>query len=147
MISIAPGLTASGTRTFSIAYRLEFLREWDGCIERGSKIALLRENSLDSNTVKRWINARERGEMEGSMVRASRKSSHASDRAELARLREENQQLQAKVAQSEAVQQILGKAYELLEGITQSSPTPTQIPPALLNADEYAEWLRGNKLS
>ncbi|KIQ07863.1 hypothetical protein RU01_21845, partial [Rhodococcus sp. MEB064] len=68
--------------------------------------------------------------------------------AELARLRKENDALKKKVAQSEAVQEILGKAYELLEGITESSTeTDDQIPPALMSATEYARWLERNALS
>lgn len=147
MISIEPGLTSTGRRTFSIGFRLEFLREWDGCIERGARTRLLREHSLDHNTVKRWIVAREHGDLEESMTQAAKDPARSAERAELARLRIENEQLRAKVVQSEAVQQILGKAYELLEGITTSSTPQTPIPPALLSADEYANWLTQHKLS
>jgi hypothetical protein len=70
------------------------------------------------------------------------------DRAELARLRKENEALKKKVAQSEAAQQILGKAFELLEGITTSSTEEnTPIPPALMSADEYKKWLQRRRLS
>ena len=70
------------------------------------------------------------------------------DRAELARLRAENEILRKKVAQSEAAQQILGKAFELLEGITTSSDEEhTSIPPALMSADDYATWLKRRNLS
>ncbi|BAH49110.1 hypothetical protein ROP_08630 [Rhodococcus opacus B4] len=70
------------------------------------------------------------------------------DRDELARLRKENAALKHKVAQSGAVQEILGRAYELLEGITTSATTDDEpeIPPALLSATEYANWLERNKL-
>jgi len=69
------------------------------------------------------------------------------DRAELVRLRLENEALKKKVAQSEAAQQILGKAFELLEGITTSSENTAQIPPSLMSADEYAQWLKRHRLS
>lgn len=149
MISIEPGMTPTGRRTFSIEYRLEFLRQWDGCLERGAKMRLLRENKLTLATVRRWIEARRRGELEEAMTRAA-KSSRAVpsvDRAELARLRVENEQLRRKVAQSEAAQEILGKAFELLQGINQSSEPDPQIPPALMSATEYADWLKRHKLS
>lgn len=147
MISIEPGLTPTGQRRFSIGFRLEFLREWDSCLERGSRTLLLREHSLDYNTVKRWLEARRHGRLEKSMTHAAKDSSRSAERAELARLRIENEKLRAKVEQSEAVQQILGKAYKLLEGITTSSTEKTPIPPALLSADEYADWLKQHKLS
>jgi hypothetical protein len=85
------------------------------------------------------------------MVNAAGKSRNVvnnKDRAELARLRQENQQLRKKVEQSEAVQEILGKAYELLDGITKGSPPEQpQIPISLMSAQEYATWLQTSKLS
>ena len=148
MISIKPGLSPTGQRSFSIGYRLEFLREWDGCYDRGAKTRLLRENDLSRATVARWVQARRRGELEESMSRASKpgKSSASVDRAELARLRVENERLRRQVVQAEAAQDILGKAFELLQGINESSNTDPQIPPALMSATEYADWLKRNKL-
>ena len=99
MISIEPGLTPTGLRRFPIGFRLEFLREWDACLERGAKTRLLRENDLTWATVKRWIEARRRGELEESMTKAAKagKSSASVDRAELARLRVENERLRRQV--------------------------------------------------
>ena len=144
------GLTQSGRRSFPVGYRLDFLRKWDASVERGAKVRLLREHALVSSTVERWLAARARGELTMSMVATAERSSHRMenrDRAELARLRLENEALKKKVAQSEAAQQILGKAFELLEGITTSSENPPEIPPTLMSADEYAKWLKQHKLS
>jgi hypothetical protein len=70
------------------------------------------------------------------------------DRAELARLRRENTRLKAQVEQAETAQEILGKAFELLQGITKrSNEDPSAIPPALMSASEYAQWLEQEKLS
>lgn len=147
MISVEPGRTRSGGRSFPVAFRLEFLRAWDAaCRERGGRTRLLREHNLAKGTVRRWLEARDRGDLEESMTNAGRRSQVNIDRAELARLRAENQQLRDRVTRSEAVQEILGKAYELLEGINKSSDPDPQIPPALMNADEYAEWLQRRKL-
>ena len=110
------GVTRTGRRSFPLAFRLDFLREWDTCVERGAKVRLLREHALASGTVERWLAARARGELTASMVATAERSSHrmeSRDRAELARLRLENEALKKKVAQSEAAQQILGKAFEL----------------------------------
>lgn len=148
MISIEPGLTPTGRRSFPIGYRLEFLREWDACHDRGAKTRLLRENDLPHGTVVRWIKARRRGELEESMTKASKPDSSASvDRAELARLKVENERLRRQVVQAEAAQDILGKAFELLQGINESSDPGPQIPPALMSATEYADWLKRTKLS
>lgn len=151
MSDLVIGLTASGGRSFPLAFRIEFLRQWDACIEHGAKTRLLREHDLARGTVDRWLEARRRGEWTRSMVAAAEGSSKrmdSRDRAEMARLRKENEALKKKVAQSEAAQEILGKAFELLEGITTSSTeTDTEVPPALMSADEYAKWLERHRLS
>ncbi|KIQ08455.1 hypothetical protein, partial [Rhodococcus sp. MEB064] len=106
MIDVEIGRSATGVRRFPLAFRVEFLRSWDDAVERGAKTALLRKHSLTTNTVKRWLEARERGEFTASMVTAARKSRFEvknTERAELARLRKENDALKKKVAQSEAV--------------------------------------------
>lgn len=151
MIDVAIGRTPTGGRSFPLGFRVEFLRQWDQCFTRGSRTALLRQYDLTGNTVKRWIDARENGEWTTSMVDAADASRNAMtnrERAELARLRRENEQLKKKVEQSEAVQEILGKAYELLEGMhTSSQDDSNDIPVSLMNATEYADWLRRNRLS
>jgi transposase-like protein len=151
MVEIEIGRSASGRRVFPLAFRIEFLRQWDGCLERGAKARLLREHALDRNTVRPWLEARQRGDWTVSMVAAARKGSGrmvSEDRAELARLRQENQALRKKVAQAEAAQDILGKAFELLDGINKSSTqTEPQVPPALMSAAEYERWLQQYKLS
>lgn len=151
MSDMVIGRTRSGGRSFPLSFRIEFLRRWDECVEHGSKVRLLREHNLARGTVDRWLDARGRGEWTASMVAAAERSSwrmDSRDRAELVRLRKENEALKKKVAQSEAAQQILGKAFELLEGISESSNAEdTTIPPAVMSADEYAQWLKRNKLS
>lgn len=151
MDELVIGRTSTGGRSFPLAYRIEFLRRWDESVERGAKTRLLREHGLGSSTVERWLQARERGELTASMVAIAERSPHrmeSRDRAELARLRKENEALKKKVAQSEAAQQILGKAFELLEGIaTSSDEEETPIPPSLMSADEYAKWLKQRRLS
>lgn len=150
MIDVQVARTQSGRRRFPIAFRVEFLRRWDEAVDRGAKARLLRENNVAGSTVMVWRRQLARGEFETSMVAAAGKSRNAvsnQDRAELARLRQENQQLRRKLEQSEAVQEILGKAYELLDGITKGSPPPqSQIPISLMSAQEYADWLQRNQL-
>jgi hypothetical protein len=152
MIDVEIGRTATGARRFPVAFRIEFVRLWDEAVERGAKARLLREYKLTGPVVKRWLRARDRGEFEASMVAAAQKSKHAvdnRDRAELARLRSENAGLRARVAKSEAAQQILGKAFELLSAIEESSQQQAQapIPAALMTAGEYGKWLECVKLS
>jgi hypothetical protein len=151
MIDVEIDRFAGGRRSFPLAFRVEFLRQMDEAVERGAKARLMREFNLDSATVVAWRRSRRLGEFETSMVNAAGRSKNVvsnQDRAELARLRLENQQLRRKVEQSEAVQEILGKAFELLDGITKGSPPPQpQIPISLMSAKEYADWLQTNRLT
>ncbi|MDN5746474.1 MAG: hypothetical protein L0H31_15340 [Nocardioidaceae bacterium] len=110
----------------------------------------MREHKLAKATVKRWLDSRDLGEFEASVGAAMTKGSdrtHSQDRAALAKALEENERLSAKLRQAEITQEILGKAYELLHGINQSSTTPDPtIPPALMSAEQYAAWLRSKRL-
>jgi len=119
-------------------------------VEHGAKVRRMREHGVASSTVQRWVSARERGQCTASMVAAAERAPRRMDnkeRAELARLRKENQALKRKVEQAEAAQEILGKAFELLDGINKSSIEQGQIPPALMSAREYEAWLKQHKLS
>ncbi|WP_341359183.1 hypothetical protein V5H98_15795 [Georgenia sp. M64] len=151
MIDVEIGLTPKGRRAFPLEFRIEFLAQWDACVEYGAKMRLLREHALARKTVSRWLHARESGQWQAAMESATQGSSSrvdSQDRAELARLRIENEALKSKVARSEAAQEILGKAFELLQGINTGSTEPaTQIPPSLMSADEYAQWLKRHRLS
>lgn len=149
-IDVPIGRSPRGGRSFSLAFRAEFLRQLDAEVEHGGKARLLREYNLNRSTIGAWRRARDRGEFEVSMVDAAERSRNAvdnKDRAELARLRLEVTELRGKVKQSEAVQEILGKAFELLEGITKTPKPEPQIPIALMSADEYTRWLQRSKLS
>lgn len=145
------GRGPTGRRSFPIAFQIDVLRRWDECTEHGAKTRLLRELNLSKNHVTTWLRAREKGQYTQAMVATAEKSRSrmdSRDRAELARLRRENEQLKAKVEQAETAQAILGKAFELLQGITKRSDTePFAIPPALMSAREYAQWLEHEKLS
>lgn len=151
MIEQPVGRSASGKRQFTIGFKLEFLQLWDQAIERGAKTRLLREYGLAGSVVREWKYARDRGDFEAGMVHAARKSPQMSkeseNRAELARLRAENKQLRQKVQQAEAAQDILGKAFGLLEGITKQPEPDPQIPPALMSAKQYEQWLTRNALT
>lgn len=150
MIDAVIGTTPTGRRSFSLEFRIGFLKQWDQCLERGDKVRLMREHGVGRTTVDRWLAARQRGEFTASALAAAERSPQRMDgkqRAELARLRAENEALRNKVAQAEAAQEILGKAFELLDGITKGSTSIEQIPPGLMSEQEYATWLAKTKLS
>lgn len=71
------------------------------------------------------------------------------DRAEFARLREENAALKDKLARSEAVQAILAEALELFDGLAVGSPPEeeSEVPVIRFDATDYATWLKRTKLN
>lgn len=144
------GTAPLGGRSFDLEFRARFLQLWDLCVERGDKTRLLREFGLSGSTVRRWLDARSEGQLTESMLAASRRSKHHmsnEQRAELLRLRKENEELRKKVAQGEAVQDILGKAFGLLEQVNKSpNLEEMRIPPALMSLDQYAQWLEREQL-
>lgn len=153
-ISVEVGRTPRGQRSYPLGFKIEFLQLWDAAVsERGARSRLLREYRVSSTTVREWRRARDRGDFEAAMVSAAQKSRgsrrvDAQQRAELARLRSENERLKKKVKQAEAVQEIMGKAIELMEGITKSSADEEEsIPPALMSAEQYRQWLERKALS
>ncbi|MCR8693743.1 hypothetical protein [Rhodococcus rhodochrous] len=134
-----------------MAFKYDIVRQWDQCVERGAKIRLLREHNLDPNTVRAWVRARDEGHFSQAMLKAAERSKarmNSQERAELGMLRKKVEQLEAKVAQAEAAQDILGKAFELLQGINKTSiDDPSSVPTALMSADEYLRWLGRNNMS
>nr|WP_260152589.1 hypothetical protein [Hoyosella altamirensis] len=121
-------------------------------MEHGSRARLLRQYNLTRKTVSPWLVARDRGDFDARVTpgkpRRARSTMNDSERAELARLRSENAALKKKVAQSGAAQEILGKAFELLSGINDSSTDPKDmVPPAMMKAKAYRQWLARHDLS
>ncbi|MCW4353533.1 hypothetical protein ONR57_09525, partial [Hoyosella sp. YIM 151337] len=62
MSDVEIGRSLTGKRSFSLAFRLDFVRRWQDCTERGAKTRLLREFRLDESTVRPWLRAYDRGE-------------------------------------------------------------------------------------
>ena len=59
MNELVIGRTSSGGRSFPLSFRVEYLRRWDECVERGAKVRLLREFDLAKSTVEGWLKARD----------------------------------------------------------------------------------------
>lgn len=135
-----PGLTPSGKRSFTIAEKLQFVREYEACVERGSKAALLRRWNLRAGVGRKWVIAAREGRL-GPAAPAKRLSMGSRERARLVALERENERLRAKVAAAENALDILGKAHELLDGTLKSSLEQDEVPVSLMSAQEYQAWL------
>jgi transposase-like protein len=100
-------------RLFSVAYKKRILTEVDGCTEAGQIGAILRREGLYSSHLTTWRRQGERGEWAGSRGRPTRSEAEQ----ELVRLRQENERLQQRLAQAEAIIDVQKKVSQLI-GLT-----------------------------
>ena len=113
-------------RTFTAAYKLALLDEYDRCAGDGDKGALLRREGLYSSHVVEWRRARDSGALAG-LEPKKRPTSRSPLEAELARTRRRAERAEAELATTRLVIEIQGKASELLERLlAESDEDPKQ---------------------
>jgi len=111
-------------RRFTTAYKLRILREADACTQPGQLGALLRREGLYSSYLSEWRRVRQQGMLtEGATPKRGRPANAVDVQAEeLARLQQENQQLQLRLQQAELIIDVQKKLSQLL-GL---NPSPAQ---------------------
>ena len=100
------------------------MTEYDSLTEHGARGALLRREGLYQSHVEKWRRARDRGAL--SAAKAAAKEGPSAESREYRRLVEENARLTAELDKTNAVVEILGKAYALLEILSGSAEPPTK---------------------
>ena len=100
-------------REFSPTYKNQILTEVDGRTKAGQIGSILRREGLYSSHLTTWRRQRERGELAGSRGRPAKPEAEQ----EVTRLRQENERLQHRLAQTEAVIDIQKKVSQLI-GLT-----------------------------
>jgi transposase len=115
-----PGARAR-RRTFTAEYKARILAEHDALPERsGERGALLRREGLYSSHIVEWRRARDNATAEA-LAPKKRASKRSKESVELERLRRRNEQLEAELARSKKVSEIMGKANALLQAISESA--------------------------
>ena len=89
-------------RQFSTADKVRILQEADACSKPGQIGALLRREGIYSSYLADWRREREKGQLQG-LSGQKRGRPREEQAAELSDLRQENEQLKAKVAQAELI--------------------------------------------
>ena len=108
-------------RTFSAEYKLRILAEADTCTGRGEIGALLRREGLYSSHLDKWRTQRKRGALQA-LAPQKRGPKIDAQTEEIARLRRENERLQARLQQAEIV--IEGqKKLSVLLGLASATTT------------------------
>jgi|SRR6185436_17842610 transposase len=116
------------SRTYSAGYKARILAEYES-LDKAGKGALLRREGLYTSLISAWRIQRDQGVKEALARPAGRPPADARDR-ENARLRRENERLQAELTKARRVIEVQGKLSALLGQLATDSqdsgsePTP-----------------------
>ena len=113
-------------RSFTPEYKLAIVTEYENA-SHGEKGAILRREGLYSSHVIEWTKARDAGALTGltDARTASTKPTRSNQDAELDKLRRRNAALEAELATTRTALDIMGKARELLEQLSESTRDDT----------------------
>jgi hypothetical protein len=116
-------------RTFTAAYKLAMIEKYDAATEPGAKGALLRGEGLYDSHISYWRKARDSGSLTSSAAaagagRAMAHKGRPAGEAENERLRKRLAKAEAKLGQTRAALDIMGKAFALLELLSESADSP-----------------------
>jgi transposase len=115
---------ARGPRRYSAAYKARILAEYER-LDKAAKGALLRREGLYTSLISEWRRQRDRGALQELAKPAGRQPADPRDQ-QVARLRKENQRLQAELAKARKVIEVQGKLSALLEQLATDSVTQAQ---------------------
>jgi transposase len=115
-------------RSFTAEYKAAIVQEYDalaaGSPERG---ALLRREALYSSHISEWRRAMDAGALDG--LAAKPRQRRSPEQIELEKLRTKTERLEAELERKKVALEIMGKAQELLEMLSESSATATKSKP------------------
>jgi len=113
-------------RTFTVAYKLAVIEKYDAATGPGAKGALLRGEGLYDSHISYWRKARDSGGFKSSAaaVPAAAHKGRPVVEAENERLRKRLAKAEAKLGQTRAALDIMGKALALLELLSESADSP-----------------------
>jgi transposase-like protein len=118
-----PGPRAGGPtsrRSFSPAQKLDHIAAYEAAMKKGDGGAHLRANGLYSSLMCEWRRQRDAGVLAGKKP-GEKIGRLSAEQAEIARLRRQLDKAESRLATTEVALEIMGKARELLEGLTKSS--------------------------
>lgn len=114
------------SRTYSAAYKARILVEYES-LDKAGKGALLRREGLYTSLISAWRLQRDQGVKEALARPAGRPPVDTRER-ENARLRQENERLQAELSKARKVIEVQGKLSALLGQLATDSPNSGSEP-------------------
>lgn len=129
--AVGPRSSQPKRRTFTAAYKLAMIGKYDAATEPGAKGALLRGEGLYDSHISYWRKARDSGALKSSAaavpadaVPAVAPKGRPAGEAENERLRKRLAKAEVKLEQTRAALDIMGKAFALLELLSESADSP-----------------------
>jgi len=118
-------------RTFTAAYKLAIIEKYDAATGPGAKGVLLRGEGLYDSHISYWRKARDSGALKSSAaavpadaISAAAHKGRPGTEAEIERLRKRLAKAEVKLGQTRAALDIMGKAFALLELLSDSADSP-----------------------
>lgn len=119
-------------RTFTAAYKLAIIEKYDAATGPGAKGVLLRGEGLYDSHISYWRKARDSGALKasaaavpGDAIPAAAHKGRPGTEAEIERLRKRLAKAEVKLGQARAALDIMGKAFALLELLSDSADSPS----------------------
>jgi transposase-like protein len=111
-------------RRFTAEYKLEVLREADGCTKPGETGALLRREGLYSSHLTAWRKQRDEGALGALSKRRGRPAADPRD-GEIARLRRRAERAEAELVKARKVIEVQGNVCALLDELLRDGSAKT----------------------
>jgi transposase-like protein len=111
-------------RRFTAEYKLEVLREADGCTKPGETGALLRREGLYSSHLTAWRKQRDEGALGALSKRRGRPAADPRD-GEIARLRRRAERAEAELVKARKVIEVQGNVSALLDELLRDGSART----------------------
>lgn len=108
-------------RSFTAAYKVKILEEFERLSDPGERGALLRREGLYHSHVQSWREARDQGVLTGLSTKPVGRPSRSDTDIDNERLRKENERLTSELAKTKTALDIVGKAHALLEMLSESA--------------------------
>src|ERR1039457_6142391 len=105
-------------RTFTPAYKLAIVEQYDQLADGRERGALLRREGLYHSHIQQWREAGEKGTL----------PARSAAEVDNERLRKENGKLARELARTRAALEVVGKAHALLELLSESADSGTKPP-------------------
>jgi transposase len=110
-------------RVFSPEYKQAMVAEYENA-PNGEKGAILRREGLYSSHIIEWTRARDAGRLGGNLAESAtpaKRAKKSAEQVELEKLRRQNGKLTSDLRKTRMALDIMGKAYALLEQLSESA--------------------------